>query len=295
MTPFELHEPTSLSEAIALLDPDDASVRPIAGGTALMLMMKAGVFRPTRLVSLRKLGERYARIAAGANGALAIGAMTPLAAVERSVEVARAAPVIPRAMRRLSNIRVRNVATVGGNLAHGDPHMDLPPVLIALGAEVAVIGPKGERTIAVENLFAGYFETVLAKNELIAELRIPAQGKARAAYLKVTTGSAEDWPAVGVAVALETEARAVKSARVVVSAATEKATRIAAAEKALAGATVDDKILARAGDAAAAEVECISDVRGSAAYKRELVRVYVARAVRRALEEPALAAKGAAH
>ena len=295
MTPFELHEPTSLPEAIALLDPDDASVRPIAGGTALMLMMKAGVFRPRRLVSLRKLGERYARIAAGADGALAIGAMTPLAAVERSVEVARAAPVIPRAMRRLSNIRVRNVATVGGNLAHGDPHMDLPPVLIALGAEVAVIGPKGERTIAVENLFAGYFETVLAKNELIAELRIPAQGKSRAAYLKVTTGSAEDWPALGVAVALEAEARAVKSARVVVSAATEKATRIAAAEKALAGATVDDKILARAGDAAAAEVECISDVRGSAAYKRELVRVYVARAVRRALEEPALAGKGAAH
>jgi aerobic carbon-monoxide dehydrogenase medium subunit len=295
VTPFELHEPTSLSEAIALLDPDDASVRPIAGGTALMLMMKAGVFRPRRLVSLRKLGERYARIAAGADGALAIGAMTPLAAVERSVEVARAAPVIPRAMRRLSNIRVRNVATVGGNLAHGDPHMDLPPVLIALGAEVAVIGPKGERTIAVEKLFAGYFETVLAKNELIAELRIPAQGTARAAYLKVTTGSAEDWPALGVAVALEAEARAVKSARIVVSAATEKATRIAAAEKALAGATVDDKILARAGDAAAAEVECISDVRGSAAYKRELVRVYVARAVRRALEEPALAGKGAAH
>ena len=294
MTPFELHEPTSLPEAIALLDPDDASVRPIAGGTALMLMMKAGVFRPRRLVSLRKLGERYARIAAGADGALAIGAMTPLAAVERSVEVARAAPVIARAMRRLSNIRVRNVATVGGNLAHGDPHMDLPPVLIALGAEVAVIGPKGERTIAVEKLFAGYFETVLAKNELIAELRIPAQGTARAAYLKVTTGSAEDWPALGVAVALEAEARAVKSARVVVSAATEKATRIAAAEKALAGATVDDKILARAGDAAAAEVECISDVRGSAAYKRELVRVYVARAVRRALEEPALAGKGAA-
>jgi aerobic carbon-monoxide dehydrogenase medium subunit len=295
MTPFELHEPTSLPEAIALLDPDDASVRPIAGGTALMLMMKAGVFRPRRLVSLRKLGERYARIAAGADGALAIGAMTPLAAVERSVEVARAAPVISRAMRRLSNIRVRNVATVGGNLAHGDPHMDLPPVLIALGAEVAVIGPKGERTIAVEKLFTGYFETVLAKNELIAELRIPAQGKSRAAYLKVTTGSAEDWPALGVAVALEAEARAVKSARVVVSAATEKATRIAAAEKALAGATVDDKILARAGDAAAAEVECISDVRGSAAYKRELVRVYVARAVRRALEEPALAGKGAAH
>ena len=214
--------------------------------------------------------------------------MTPLAVVERSPEVARAAPVITRTMRRLSNIRVRNVATIGGNLAHGDPHMDLPPVLIALGAEVAVVGPEGartrERTIAVEDLFAGYFETVLAKNELISELRIPPQGASRAAYLKVTTGSAEDWPTLGVAVALEAEGKAVKSARGVVSAATEKATRLKSVERLLAGAAIDEKMLARAGDAAAEEAECISDVRGSAAYKRELTRVYVARAVRAALD-----------
>jgi carbon-monoxide dehydrogenase medium subunit len=287
MTPFELLEPASLREAIGLLDPDDATVRPIAGGTALMLMMKAGVFRPKRLVSLRKLGSAHTGITATADGALTIGAMTPLAVVERSPDVARVAPVIPRAMLRLSNVRVRNVATIGGNLAHGDPHMDLPPVLIALGAEVAVAGPKGERSIAVEELFAGYFETVLAKNELIAQLRIPAQGKRRAAYMKVTTGSAEDWPALGVAVSLEAEGQAIKSARVVVSAATEKAMRLPAAEKALAGATTDEKILARAGDAAAAEVECISDIRGSAAYKRELIRVYIGRAVRQALSNGA--------
>jgi carbon-monoxide dehydrogenase medium subunit len=295
MTPFELLEPTSLHEAIGLLDPDDPTVRPIAGGTALMLMMKAGVFRPTRLVSLRKLGDQLRSTAVGADGHVSIGAMTPLAVMERSAEVARAAPVIPRAMRRLSNIRVRNVATVGGALAHGDPHMDLPPVLIALGAEIDVIGPQkggktSERTIAVENLFAGYFETVLAKNELIAALRIPAQGKTRAAYMKVTTGSAEDWPALGVAVALDMAGTTVKSARVVVSAATEKATRLKSAEQMLAGATIDDKTLARAGDAAAAEAECITDVRGSAAYKRELVRVYVGRAVRQALTS-----NGAAH
>jgi carbon-monoxide dehydrogenase medium subunit len=161
-------------------------------------------------------------------------------------------------MRRLSNVRVRNVATIGGNLAHGDPHMDLPPVLIALGAEVAIAGPAGERTVAVEDLFAGYFETVLAKNELIAELRIPPQGKSRAAYMKVTTGSAEDWPALGVAVALMTEGPAVKSARIVVSAATEKAMRLKGAEDVLTGATIDDACLARAGDAGGKEAECIS-------------------------------------
>ena len=287
MTPFELVEPASLGEAIALLDPDDTGVRPIAGGTALMLMMKAGVFRPTRLVSLRKLPRLNARMALAPDGALTIGAMTPLALVERSPEVARIAPVIPRAMRRLSNIRVRNVATIGGNLAHGDPHMDLPPILIALNAKVAVVGANGaqaaERTIAVEDLLAGYFETVLAKNELIAELRIPPQGRSRAAYLKVTTGSAEDWPALGVAVALESEGSAVKSARVVVSAATEKATRLKGVERLLAGATVDEKMFARAGDAAAEEAECMTDVRGSAAYKRELTRVYIGRALRQAL------------
>jgi len=304
MVPFELLEPASLHEAIALLDPDDATVRPIAGGTALMLMMKAGVFRPARLVSLRKLGDAFSRIAVGADGHVSIGAMTPLAMVERSPEVAQAAPVIPRAMRRLSNVRVRNVATIGGNLAHGDPHMDLPPILIALGAEVAVIGPQkngktGERTIAVEDLFAGYYETVLAKNELIAALRIPPQGKSRAAYMKVTTGSAEDWPALGIAVSLEIEGSTIKSARAVVSAATEKATRLKATEDVLIGATIDDKTLvqtlARAGDAATDETECISDVRGSAAYKRELIRVYVGRTVRQVLEGAALNPTGAAH
>jgi carbon-monoxide dehydrogenase medium subunit len=285
MTPFELVEPTSLPEALRLLDPDDPTVRPIAGGTALMLMMKAGVFRPTRLVSLRKLDARHSRIAT-ADGELAIGAMTPLSAVERSAEVARHAPVIVRTMRRLSNVRVRNVATIGGNLAHGDPHMDLPPVLIALGARVLVIGPQGERAIAVEDLFAGYYETVLEKNELIAELRVPAQGKTHAAYLKCTTGSADDWPALGVAAAIDADGPVIKSARMVVSAATEKAQRLPATEKVLTGATVDDKLLVRAGDAAADECETLSDIRGSAAYKRELLRVYVARAVRQALNSP---------
>jgi carbon-monoxide dehydrogenase medium subunit len=125
----------------------------------------------------------------------------------------------------------------------------------------------------------------LAKNELISELRIPPQGRSRAAYLKVTTGSAEDWPALGVAVALEAEGKAVKSARVVISAATEKATRLTGVEQLLAGATIDEKTLARAGEAAAEEVECIADVRGSAAYKRELTRVYVGRALRQALDD----------
>jgi aerobic carbon-monoxide dehydrogenase medium subunit len=294
MTPFELAEPTTIEDALRLLDPDDGAVRPVGGGTALMLMMKAGVFQPARLVSLRRI-TALSRIATTPDGGLAIGALTPLAAVERSPEVARAASVIVRTMRRLSNIRVRNVATVGGCLAHGDPHMDLPPVLMALGAAIVVTGRGGERVIKVEDLFAGYYETVLARDELITELLIPHQGARRAAYLKCTTGSADDWPALGVAVSFEADGKAIRTPRVVVSAATEKATRLRGAEEVLTGATVDDAVLARAGDAAADEAETISDVRGSAPYKRELLRVYVRRAVRQAFEINGNGAGGAAH
>jgi carbon-monoxide dehydrogenase medium subunit len=293
VTPFELAEPATLEEALQLLDPDDASVRPLGGGTALMLMMKAGVFAPSRLVSLRKI-TALKRIAVGADGGLVIGALTPLSDVEHSAEVAKRAGVIVRTMRRLSNVRVRNVATIGGNLAHGDPHMDLPPVLMALDAGIVVVGRGGARVIEVENLFVGYYETALAPGELITELRIPAQGKRRAAYLKVTTGAADDWPALGVAVSLEAEGKTVRAVRVVVSAATEKAIRLKGAEQVLCGATIDDTVLARAGDAAADEAETVADVRGSAAYKRELLRVYVRRAVRQVLDGQ-LDGQGASH
>ena len=283
MTPFDLVEPTSLKEALGLLDADDSSVRPLGGGTALMMMMKAGVFRPTRLVSLRKVGG-MSGIKVGGDGSLTIGAMTPLTALEHSAEVARAAPVITRTMLRLSNVRVRNVATVGGALAHGDPHMDLPPVLMALGATLTVIGPKGERKLAVEDLFAGYYETVLEKNELIAEVHVPSQGGKKASYLKVTTGSADDWPALGVAAVIEADGKAIKSARIVASAATDKATRLKSAEAVLNGKTIDDKLLKQAGEAALQDCEFIAEVRGSVPYKRELMKVYVGRAVRAALD-----------
>src|SRR5262249_37350380 len=155
----------------------------VAGGTALMLMMKAGVFNPEKLVSLRKIEKKYSSIAASADG-LRIGAMTTLNAIERSGDVKKHTPIITRTMLTQSNGRVRNVATIGGALAHGDPHMDLPPVLMALGAVATVMGPKGERKIPIEELFAGYYETVLEKNELISEVFVPTQGTKKGAYFK---------------------------------------------------------------------------------------------------------------
>lgn len=257
----------------------------MGGGTAVMLMMKMGVLRPTRLVSLRGVEKRYFEIS-GANGELRIGTMATLSAIERSPAVKKGAPVITRALRTLANVRVRNVATLGGHLAHGDPHMDLPPVLIALDAKISTVGPKSGRTMALKDLYSGYLETNLEPDELISEITIPEQGKRRAAYLKCTTRSADDWPALGVAVVLDAEGAQVHEARVVVSAATDVPTRLSASETALRNARIDEKKLSEAGDAAAAEANVIGDEHGSASYKRELLRVYVGRAVRAALQEP---------
>ena len=284
MIPFEMVEPASLQEAVSLLDPEEPTIRPVAGGTALMLMMKSGVFQPTRLVCLHRIEPEHARITVAADGGLRIGAMATLREVEKDSNVAARLPILKGAMRTLSNVRVRNIARVGGALAHGDPHMDLPPVLAALGARVSIAGPKQKRELAVEDLYAGYYETVLEKNELITAVTVPPLSGRKAAYMKVTSRTADDWPSLGVAVSFALKNGAISDPMVVVSAATVKVTRMKAAEAALNNATPDDPTLRRAGDAAADEAEILSDAHGSAPYKRELLRVYLRRAVRQALD-----------
>jgi carbon-monoxide dehydrogenase medium subunit len=281
--PFEMVEPTSLKEAMALLDPREPTIRAVAGGTALMLMMKAGVFQPTRLVCLHNIEPEHARITLAGNGELRIGAMATLSQLEHDANVAARLPVLKRAMRTLSNVRVRNVARVGGALAHGDPHMDLPPVLAALRARISISGPQRNREMPVEELYAGYYETVLEKNELITAVTVPALNERKAAYMKVTSRTADDWPALGVAVSFALKDGVLRDPMVVVSAATEKVTRMTEAEKVLEGAPPEDAMLRRAGDAAAAEASILSDAHGSAAYKTELLRVYLRRAIQQAL------------
>jgi carbon-monoxide dehydrogenase medium subunit len=285
--PFEMVEPTSLREAISLLDPQEPTIRPVAGGTALMLMMKAGVFAPSRLVCLHRIEPRYSRITLSDGGELQIGAMATLSEVEKDGNVAARLLVLKRALRRLSNPRVRNVARVGGALAHGDPHMDLPPVLTMLGARVSIVGPNGERELPLERLYSGYYETVLEKDELITAATVPSLNGRKSAYMKVTSRSADDWPALGVAVSFKLQDGALRDPVIVVSAATEKVTRMMGTEEVLQGAAPEDAVLKRAGDAAVAEASILSDAHGSAAYKRELLRVYVRRAVRQALADDA--------
>ena len=283
MIPFELTEPRTLKAAMKLLDAGDESVRVFGGGTALMLMKKAGVFQPTRLISLRGIEKRSSKVTSGKDGSLHIGALVTLSALGRTAAVKKRAPVIIDTLRTLSNVRIRNVATLGGHLAHADPHMDLPPVLMALDAQVVTAATSGSRTLAVADLFTGYYETALARNELISEVIVPAQAGRRSAYVKLTTRAAHDWRTLGIAVSLQMNGDTVQDARFVVSAATEKPLRLPGAEAVLRGATIGDAVLTRVGEAAAAEVELVGDARGSAAYKTELLRVHAGRAVRKAL------------
>ncbi len=220
MTSFELVEPSSLEEAFAALDRDEPAIRPIGGGTALMLMMKAQLFRPLRLVSLRRVDARFFGISlSGDRTSFRIGAMTTFSAIEHSAALRGHFPVLARTMRDLANVRVRNVATIGGNLAHADPHLDLPPVWMALDAEAVILSPDTEKTIPVGDIFAGYYETNLRHNDLIAEIRIPVRPAWRSVYFKVTTRAAHDWPALGLAVAAAIGNGIVDDLRIVLSAA----------------------------------------------------------------------------
>jgi len=284
MKSFELLEPTTVEEALVLLSSEDRSVRAIAGGTALMLMMKARLFQPTRLVSLRRLDGDVRGIRVKEDGGLHIGAMTSLAELEYSPELAKAYPVISRALRMLSNIRIRNVATLGGHLAHGDPHMDLPPILLTLGARISAASPRGRRSIDISDLFTGYYQTSLAKDELITATDIPRLPTGvHCWYEKFTARSADDWPTVGAAVCYAVNSNIITDARVAVSAATDRPQRITAAEKLLLNTPPTPEVFAKAALAASDEVQPIADLHGSASYKREMVRVHVRRALERAL------------
>ena len=278
MRSFDLAEPATLEEAIALLDSQDRSVRAIAGGTALMLMMKTRLFQPTRLVSLRRLQGDLRGIRVNEGGGLRIGAMTSLAELERSPLLASTYPVMSRALRTLSNIRVRNVATLGGHLAHGDPHMDLPPILLTLGGRISAVSSRGQRWINVSDLFVGYYQTSLAKDELITAVPPGVY----CWYEKFTARSADDWPTVGVAVWYSMDSSVITEARVAVNAATERPMRITVAEASLINAAPTPQVFSKAADAAADDVQPIADLHGSASYKREMVRVHVRRALEHA-------------
>lgn len=282
MTPFEFLLPYSLEEAISLLDPEDPGIRPVGGGTAVMLMMKAGVLRPTRLVSLQKIGERHAAVEVNRDGELVIGGLARLADIECHPSVRATWPLLAQALRGVANPRVRAVATLGGNISHADPHLDMPPVLSALGARIVITGPQGARMVNAADFCTGYYETVVLRDELVTEILIPPQA-GPGAYLKMTTRAAHDWPALGVAVVLKMNGEQVQRASVFTGAASDRPMRLNQAESVLEQRGSGEAALRAAGEAATAEAVLVGDAHGSAAYKGQLLRVALPRAAATAL------------
>jgi len=283
---FDYHAPKTLDEAVALLARLGDTAKILAGGQSLIPAMRFRLASPEVLVDLGRIrGLSYVE---ERGDHLAIGALTREHALERSDVVAKSYPLLLDTAKVIADPVVRNKATVGGNLAHADPANDHPATMLAYNAQVIAQGPEGTRTIAIDDLFVGLFETSLAPGEILTEIRIPRPGAASGgAYLKIER-KVGDYAVAAVAVQLELAGRGagatIQSVRIGLTNVSPIPIRAKAAEAALAGKSPSDDVLEAAGKAAAAECDPSADLRGQVDYKRDLVRVLIKRAVRRAAE-----------
>jgi len=287
---LDLLQPTTLAEACGLLQEhaDEASL--IAGGTALLIMLRERVYQPAYLIDLTTV-PGLDGITHEAGVGLRLGALATHRAVELSPLVRERLPVLAETYRQVGNVRVRHAATVGGNLAHGDYRLDPPAPLIALGAAARIVGPDGERRVPLEEFFLGLYATALEPGEILAEVLVPDPApRTHAAYLKYTSLSAMDWPCLGVAAVAALAADGTfDDVRVVLTSVASTPVLVQGASERARGQRVSEGLLAELGALAAEQVDPSPDIRGSEWYKREMARVFVGRAVRAALSRPALA------
>jgi len=285
LRPFALHRPASVEEACGLLSRLGEDAVPYAGGTELLLLMKEGLLRPRHLVDVKRIPGLDAIVDGGAD--VTIGAVVTHRAVERSAAVRARCPVLASVARHVANIRVRNVGTVGGNLAFADPHSDLATLFLALDARVQLVSPRGRRELSLDDFVRGPWETARAADELLTSVTLtPWPGRTAAAYVKF---GVHERPTLGVAVALRLEAAAngaasVAEARLAIGCVDPRPARVPAAEARLRGCPVADleDSVAEVGARAAASVDPADDLYGSADYKREMVAVFTRRALRAA-------------
>jgi len=279
MRRFELLEPDSLEAAIAALD-ERPEAKAIAGGTALLILIKHGVYLPETLVNLRKI-PGVADIAFDPARGLRIGALASIHDVERHPLVREHYPVLADACHVVANIRIRNLATIGGNLAHADYQSDPPAALVALGARLELQGPAGVREVDLSDFLLGAYETALVPAELVRAVLLPAHEPGwHGAYLKFTTRSSEDRPAVGVTALVRIDDGRCADARLVVGAVTPAPVRVGAVEELLRDRAIAPALLAEVAPLVEAAVEPIDDLRGSAHYKRRIAGVTAERAIR---------------
>jgi carbon-monoxide dehydrogenase medium subunit len=281
---FEYLSPKTLEEALTLLDEHQEECKVIAGGQSLLILMRQGLLSPEYLIDIKRIPE-LSYIESDAGQGLRIGALTTHRAIERSPVMKNGFGVLSEMEHRLASIQTRNWGTIGGNLCHGDPAGDPAPVLIALNATLTTASLGGTRNMAVEDFSLDFFETALEPGELLTEIQVPARPPhTGTAYAKFNIIES-DVATVGVAVSVTLDAGdgVCKDARIVLGACAPTTMRARDAEELLTGEKINDRLLKEAGQRASQEAEPISDISASEEYRRELVRVLVARVGKEAL------------
>jgi carbon-monoxide dehydrogenase medium subunit len=289
---FEYHAPASLDEAISLLQQHGESARPLAGGTDLVVQMKESATKfplPSHIVSLLRVPELRG-IEFSDNDGLRIGAGVTMTKVADSPVIRDRYSAIAEGAALVGSHQTMNMATVGGNLCNAAPSAEIAPPLLAFEAEAVIVGPNGRRSLPLGEFFLGPGKTVLEPDELLAEVRVPVPPSSTgSAYIRHTPRKQMDIAVVGVGVVLTLAGERIERARVALGAVAPTPVRAQKAEAALEGQVASSEVFVRAAEAAAAECSPISDVRGSAEFRRHIVRVTTERMLRLAAER----AKGA--
>ncbi len=284
MLPFEYRTPKNLKEVHASLREFGTDAKLISGGTALVIMMKQRLVRPSCLVSLRSVrGLNGIEVK---DGGLSIGGLATHREVETSSLVRRRLPVLSETYHHVATIRVRNTASVGGGLAHADPNQDPPPTLIALGATVKATSANGSRVIPLDEFFTDYYETVLNPDEIITEVFVPKlPPNSGSAYLKFLPRTADDYATVSAAavLTLDKSKKKISAVRIALGSVGTTPIRAKDAEALLRGQPVKPEAFREAAEKAKEAVDPMTDFRGSAGYKKEMAGVFVRRALEKAL------------
>ena len=280
--PFEYHTPSTVAEAVALLGKFQDDAKLIAGSQSLIPMMKLRLVQPKHVVDLRKVPGLSG--ISEAEGALVVGALTTYRAIETS-ELARSRlPILPETAGNIGDAQVRNLGTIGGSLAHADPSADWPAVTVALDATVKIAGPRGERSVPVEQLISGPLSTVLEPAEILVQVRFPLPAARSGSAYEKLPHPASRFAVVGAAAAVTLDGKgAVQRARVALTGLGPKVSRATAVEQALQGKATSPEALQSAASRAAEGLDLRADGTGSAEYKAHLVAVYTERALRRAV------------
>jgi carbon-monoxide dehydrogenase medium subunit len=274
---FDLLQPRSLAEASQLLMRHNDDARIIAGGTTLVILMKQRAVHYPCLVDLQSV-PGLDRITEEKDG-IRIGALVTHRAVELSPAIRKLIPVVSDAFGKIGNVRVRQTASVGGNLAHGDYRLDPPPALLTLGAEVTIFGPKGSRTIPLKDFFRGMYETALESGDILADIKVPLMPEqSRAVYLKYSALSANDWPCIGVAALLAKDNGRCKELRVALGGVAATPVLIQKLEF-VQGERLTERIVGEVLRVVDTQISPFADLRGSEWYKRQMARVFVKRAI----------------